>query len=89
MGERVHLEFERPPGRPLALPCQVLLVDLSDGFVFGRFDVVEARPRVYQAVEADHLDPVLRGHLASTTSDAPPPASFVVPVAAREIESTP
>ena len=86
LGDKVHLEFERPPGRPLALPCQVLLVDLSDGFVFGRFDVLETRPRVYQAVESDHVDPVFRRHLASSTSDAPPPGTFVVPVPSTEVE---
>ena len=89
LGDKVHVEFDRPPGRPLERPCEVMLVQIADGIVFGRFELLEVRPRVYQAVEVGSVDSVLRGHLIATTSELPPAGSFVVPVPAREIESTP
>ena len=64
-------------------------MQIADGTVFGTFELLEVRPRVYQAVEAGLVDPVLRGHLIATTSELPPAGSFIVPVPAREIESTP
>lgn len=81
----VYLEFERAPGRALGVGSKVVLVDLSDGFVFGHFNVVEVRSRAYQAVESDDLNSVLRGHMIETTSSLPPPCSFVIPVPTREV----